>query len=419
MKEETRTKLLSLLLAPYDALLFFPLYVFFCNAFGQSLPLACALALAASLGARVCGLLLGRRRLVGGAPLCAAVMAAGWLLLGGRAVGLVFFCLTSAALFLYALRISVLPLDEAYTPLRLLPAAGFYLVVPVMMYLAHVDGAALLGYGGAVYIAASLAVYSMRSIAINASMRMGPPKAVVRRNALLLAVMLTAFIALVCFSALREGAGALLFSTLSSLLNKSPSLQPDELPINFDSHGGGGGMDMSAYGTALESPFWQVLQEVLFRYIAPVLLPAIAVAVIFIVVRKIVRALRSGAAWMASSYSDGYVERSESLLGVDTADREASPALERLRRMLTPPPRWDRLSPRARVRLAYRSLVRRAGDVGVDASTLTPAELLANKRVSVPGDPARFLDAYCLVRYADREPTEAQQDVARAVYRGK
>jgi hypothetical protein len=133
-------------------------------------------------------------------------------------------------------------------------------------------------------------------------------------------------------------------------------------------------------------------------------------------VRKLSRFLAASLRRFVGAYQDAFTDESQSLKTArQMRDEIVNSAGERLKKLFTRPPSWEKLSAVEKVRYAYQKTRQRARAVGIDPDPLTPRELLENKRLFLDGERALFENTYYETRYRERMPSQSELDNARAV----
>ena len=253
------------------------------------------------------------------------------------------------------------------------------------------------------YLVASLLLTNRQSVRTNAG---GQARRMMRGNQALTWGFLAVLTLVAFFDALREAVGRGIRGALAALLRLIPQGQSTG---TTESGGGMGEMDLSGLGEGTPLPEWvQVLGTVILTIVATAALLALAAFAL--------RALWKGAQalaarlreWMQRFQEAGaeeYSEESEQLLSAESMRREIGRQIRsRVRRALTPPPKWSAMTPNERVRYAYACLLRRQKKTCPQAAAMTPEQLCRSAEV----DPA-FAALYDRVRYGEGQaaPDEA------------
>ena len=254
------------------------------------------------------------------------------------------------------------------------------------------------------YLAASLLLTNRQSVRTNAG---GQARRMMRGNQALTWGFLAVLTLVAFFDALREAVGRGIRGALAALLRLIPQGQSTG---TIESGGGMGEMDLSGLGEGTPLPEWvQVLGTVILTIVATAALLALAAFVL--------RALWKGAQalaarlreWMQRFQEAGaeeYSEESEQLLSAESMRREIGRQIRsRVRRALTPPPKWSAMTPNERVRYAYACLLRRQKKTRPQAAAMTPEQLCRSAEV----DPA-FAALYDRVRYGEGQAAPDEAD---------
>lgn len=254
------------------------------------------------------------------------------------------------------------------------------------------------------YLVASLLLTNRQSVRTNAG---GQARRMMRGNQALTWGFLAVLTLVAFFDALREAVGRGIRGALAALLRLIPQGQSAG---TTESGGGMGEMDLSGLGEGTPLPEWvQVLGTVILTIVATAALLALAAFVL--------RALWKGAQalaarlreWMQRFQEAGaeeYSEESEQLLSAESMRREIGRQIRsRVRRALTPPPKWSAMTPNERVRYAYACLLRRQKKTCPQAAAMTPEQLCRSAEV----DPA-FAALYDRVRYGEGQAAPDEAD---------
>lgn len=274
----------------------------------------------------------------------------------------------------------------------------------------------LLVIGGSIYIVASLWVMNDRAMRVGAASRVGvkPPVTMRKRNRALLIIVMVIAALIACFNWLKEkvsylaGEGAKLLWRV--IIWITDHLYPGQDVPNGG--GGGGDMDMSAFGgeAAEPSPFWEAM-----TYVAYVLAAVVLAFLLFLFFKKIFQLVKTLAKKLsaylsrfAQSVGEDYSDEQESLLDWGEMQRDVGAALKkRVNSLFARDKKWEAMDAREKARHIVRVLYRRA-KLKPDGRTLR--ETLPELRTD---DPQAVADAYELARYADREPDAAALEKLR------
>lgn len=310
--------------------------------------------------------------------------------------------------------------EDVYSAKRMILPLVLYLgVFLVLSLLGKGEQAAPLGVGAFICAASALFILNRRMLSGSASMKSGLAKRIIFQNMWIVGVVVIVMFLILNIETLREAVGTfvlLLIQVIAKIILLFSG--------SSDSTGAGGGgessnPDMSQFGEANTATFWLVLEQI-FTVVAAIIIIVGGAFLLYKLAKKFWYFLVDRVDFLKEAYQDGYSDEAESLLsGKQIRDEFFNSFKAGLKRMLTPPPNWDKLTPVERLRYAYAKLVLRGKAVGLDARNMTPHEFLTNKRVITQADKALFEDAYNRARYSNHAITEADQANARVIVNEK
>ena len=400
---------------PYLAAAFFPLLVFANEAFAIGLwgwfALLCALC-AAQL---FLGIRFGARRLLPGLALT-VLSVAGVLAAAARpGLGHGILCASLAMGQLYALWLAARTWEQISAPQYMVPALVLNLLVAFGMALSYYHDQVLLGYVAVPYLVAALFLSNRRTIKSSASMQSGLALRIVHQNFLMMIVLVAILLLLINFSAISNLVAELVRQGILLILKLIALFGGGGEESQGGGSGGAGTPDLGVLGAAEPSAFWEIL-SVIMQYVAMAAVVIGAGFGLYFGVRKLSRFLAASLRRFVGAYQDAFTDESQSLKTArQMRDEIVNSAGERLKKLFTRPPSWEKLSAVEKVRYAYQKTRQRARAVGIDPDPLTPRELLENKRLLLDGERALFENTYYETRYRERMPSQSELDNARAV----
>lgn len=354
------------------------------------------------------GMLPGRRRWIGGLVGLVLLAGAGWLWYPREAGYLLPIC--CVLLYWYVLRAAPMPPFAEWHSSLLILGLGLHPICMVAGRLIQMEN--VLPIQRALFMV-FLPVYFLLvnhlSVLGGASARDGsaPPWRIRAANLRLaigfsVVVLIVANIGVIrdAFYALGRWIAAAV-AWLMDLLTPAPAELTGAMPE-------AGSQEMMVLPPAETSVIWVILEKI------ATVVAIVAVAVFaFVLLRKLVQVLRKAARALyarireaARQLGGDVQERTESILDWDEMRGAARERMARLRKRLTPPPRWQDLDNRARVRYTYAAWLRRHGQV-------KPA-ITAREALGPLEEGASMADIYERARYSSLEITEDEADYMRS-----
>lgn len=411
----TKRSFFKLLFGPYLAAASFPLLVFANEQFGVGLwPwfVLCCLSCTVQI---LFGILFGAKRLLPGMIATGLFTFAFAALQSGR-LGLghaiVIACLIANPL--YALFLSTHTWEDIASPKYMTPVLILNLLIAFGMAFSMMHDQVLLGWVAMPYLIAALFLSNRRTIKSSASMQSGLNLRIIHQNLLIMIAFIAVLLLAINFHTLASWVEQLLIWAVVLILKLMALFGGGE-----DGAGGmgagGGTPDLSGLGEAKSAPFWDIL-SVIVQYLVLIALIAGAIVGLYFGIKRLSRFLSGTLRKFVGAYQDGFIDESQTLKTAQQMREEiVNTVSDRIKKLLTPAPNWEKLSPAERIRYAYRKTRQRARAVGIDPDPLTPHELLASKRLTLDGERKLFEETYYQTRYHGALPDEAQQANAKSV----
>jgi hypothetical protein len=412
--KSTKSRFWRAFFAPYEALSFFPFFLLISEFFGTNLLLDCVYALLLAIAAYVTGLISRASKLLLGIP-AYAVLTAGFFLVAGNSLGSMLTALIGIVMFLYCLLICTKPGSQVYRGGHLVLPTAAYLLIYMLMFTSYMENSHLLGYGGMLFVCISLPLYNYYATASSVSVRRGASRRmrVLNVGYTLAVVALTLILANI--AALRS-AFVLLFQNIVIfilwLLDKLAGKEEGSAGGGGD---GGAGIPPELMEGAKSSRFWDILGLIVQWAVVVALIIGAALGLYF-GGRWLYRFLKKKFGVFIEAYSDGYADETQTLKTIKEAGDEFMNTLkERVKKLLVRPVSWEKLSVKEKIRYVYQVLLQRASDVGVDASCMTPSELMEDPKLQIYGDKELFRQSYNEARYSTHEIDPSQAENAKNI----
>ncbi len=417
-ENKAKSRFWRVLFAPYEALSFFPFYLLISELFKTGLPLYCAYALLLAVSAYVAGLSSRSSKLLLGFPVFAALTAGFWLV-AGASLGTALAVILGLVMFLYCLFICTKPNDQVYRGAHLVLPAASYLLIYMLMFASYIENYHLLGYGGMIFICITLPLYNFYATASSVSVRRGASRRMRALNAGYTLVVVALILALANIAVLRSYF-VLLFQSIALfifwLLDILSGGQGDSA-IGGD--GGGSGIPPELIEGAKSSRLWDILGLIMQWLVVAALIVGIVLGLYF-GGRWLYRFIKKKLGIFLDAYSDGYADETQTLKTIKEAgDEFMNTFVERVKKLLARPINWEKLSMKEKIRYVYQVLLQRAEAVGVDASCMTPSELMDVSKLQLHGDRELFRQSYDEARYSTHEISPEQVNNAKTILHSK
>ncbi|MGI5900487.1 MAG: hypothetical protein ACOX8S_11315 [Christensenellales bacterium] len=417
-KSTVKSRFLRVLLAPYEALSFFPFYLLISRLMGTNLALDCTYALLLAVSAYFAGLFSSLPKLILGIPAYLAVTA-GFFIVAGANLGSTLTAAAGLVMFLYCLLICTRPADQVYRGGHLALPAASYLLIYMLMFTSEMSGHHLLGYGGMVFICISLPLYNYYATASNVSVRKGASRRMRALNAGYTLVVVALTVVLANIAALRSAFVRLFQNIVFFILWLFEKFAGGEADSSSGGGGGGTGIPPELMEDATSSRFWDIL-GIIVQWLVVIALIVGAILGLYFGGRWLYRFIKKKLSVFIEAYNDGYADETQTLKTIKEAgDEFMNTFKDRVKKLLIRPKNWEKLSVKERIRYVYQVLLQRAAAIGVDASCMTPGELMNNPRLQISGDKDLFRQSYDEARYSTHEISPGQVDNAKTILHSK
>lgn len=351
-----------------------------------------------------------------------AYAAAGAWVLGALAAPAAW-AVVAFSLVIYAFTSRAQGAGHGYDPRLMIAGAIMHVVAPLVIRFSGVDMAqsALMWTGLSYFI---MCPFAMNNASVREGMSLRgrggrPIKRISRANRVMVGVMLAIALTIANAGAIRDAAqraGEFIMYWVGQLIMWIMNLFAGD-----ESMGGGGGGapgDMGLGGEATEPSWFALLMEQVMKYFVVVLLAAVAVFVLWKLIklmRKLAARISDWAKRFAQGVKEDYLEEREQLMDWGEVRGEMMDAVrEALKRFTVREKKWSDMDARERVRYCVRQLYRRRG-AGIGGLECLSARQALGEMGLNEHDRQELGDIYDAARYSDHEITQAQVDTAREI----
>lgn len=351
-----------------------------------------------------------------------AYAAAGAWVLGALAAPAAW-AVVAFSLVIYAFTSHAQGAGQGYDPRLMIAGAIMHVVAPLVIRFSGVDMAqsALMWTGLSYFI---MCPFAMNNASVREGMSLRgrggrPIKRISRANRVMVGVMLAIALTIANAGAIRDAAqraGEFIMYWVGQLIMWIMNLFAGD-----ESMGGGGGGapgDMGLGGEATEPSWFALLMEQVMKYFVVVLLAAVAVFVLWKLIklmRKLAARISDWAKRFAQGVKEDYLEEREQLMDWGEVRGEMMDAVrEALKRFTVREKKWSDMDARERVRYCVRQLYRRRG-AGIGGLECLSARQALGEMGLNEHDRQELGDIYDAARYSDHEITQAQVDTAREI----
>lgn len=351
-----------------------------------------------------------------------AYAAAGAWVLGALAAPAAW-AVVAFSLVIYAFTSRAQGAGQGYDPRLMIAGAIMHVVAPLVIRFSGVDMAqsALMWTGLSYFI---MCPFAMNNASVREGMSLRgrggrPIKRISRANRVMVGVMLAIALTIANAGAIRDAAqraGEFIMYWVGQLIMWIMNLFAGD-----ESMGGGGGGapgDMGLGGEATEPSWFALLMEQVMKYFVVVLLAAVAVFVLWKLIklmRKLAARISDWAKRFAQGVKEDYLEEREQLMDWGEVRGEMMDAVrEALKRFTVREKKWSDMDARERVRYCVRQLYRRRG-AGIGGLECLSARQALGEMGLNEHDRQELGDIYDAARYSDHEITQAQVDTAREI----
>lgn len=351
-----------------------------------------------------------------------AYAAAGAWVLGALAAPAAW-AVVAFSLVIYAFTSRAQGAGQGYDPRLMIAGAIMHVVAPLVIRFSGVDMAqsALMWTGLSYFI---MCPFAMNNASVREGMSLRgrggrPIKRISRANRVMVGVMLAIALTIANAGAIRDAAqraGEFIMYWVGQLIMWIMNLFAGD-----ESMGGGGGGapgDMGLGGEATEPSWFALLMEQVMKYFVVVLLAAVAVFVLWKLIklmRKLAARISDWAKRFAQGVKEDYLEEREQLMDWGEVRGEMMDAVrEALKRFTVREKKWSDMDARERVRYCMRQLYRRRG-AGIGGLECLSARQALGEMGLNEHDRQELGDIYDAARYSDHEITQAQVDTAREI----
>lgn len=351
-----------------------------------------------------------------------AYAAAGAWVLGALAAPAAW-AVVAFSLVIYAFTSHAQGAGQGYDPRLMIAGAIMHVVAPLVIRFSGVDMAqsALMWTGLSYFI---MCPFAMNNASVREGMSLRgrggrPIKRISRANRVMVGVMLAIALTIANAGAIRDAAqraGEFIMYWVGQLIMWIMNLFAGD-----ESMGGGGGGapgDMGLGGEATEPSWFALLMEQVMKYFVVVLLAAVAVFVLWKLIklmRKLAARISDWAKRFAQGVKEDYLEEREQLMDWGEVRGEMMDAVrEALKRFTMREKKWSDMDARERVRYCVRQLYRRRG-AGIGGLECLSARQALGEMGLNEHDRQELGDIYDAARYSDHEITQAQVDTAREI----
>lgn len=351
-----------------------------------------------------------------------AYAAAGAWVLGALAAPAAW-AVVAFSLVIYAFTSRAQGAGQGYDPRLMIAGAIMHVVAPLVIRFSGVDMAqsALMWTGLSYFI---MCPFAMNNASVREGMSLRgrggrPIKRISRANRVMVGVMLAIALTIANAGAIRDAAqraGEFIMYWVGQLIMWIMNLFAGD-----ESMGGGGGGapgDMGLGGEATEPSWFALLMEQVMKYFVVVLLAAVAVFVLWKLIklmRKLAARISDWAKRFAQGVKEDYLEEREQLMDWGEVRGEMMDAVrEALKRFTMREKKWSDMDARERVRYCMRQLYRRRG-AGIGGLECLSARQALGEMGLNEHDRQELGDIYDAARYSDHEITQAQVDTAREI----
>lgn len=351
-----------------------------------------------------------------------AYAAAGAWVLGALAAPAAW-AVVAFSLVIYAFTSHAQGAGQGYDPRLMIAGAIMHVVAPLVIRFSGVDMAqsALMWTGLSYFI---MCPFAMNNASVREGMSLRgrggrPIKRISRANRVMVGVMLAIALMIANAGAIRDAAqraGEFIMYWVGQLIMWIMNLFAGD-----ESMGGGGGGapgDMGLGGEATEPSWFALLMEQVMKYFVVVLLAAVAVFVLWKLIklmRKLAARISDWAKRFAQGVKEDYLEEREQLMDWGEVRGEMMDAVrEALKRFTMREKKWSDMDARERVRYCVRQLYRRRG-AGIGGLECLSARQALGEMGLNEHDRQELGDIYDAARYSDHEITQAQVDTAREI----
>lgn len=351
-----------------------------------------------------------------------AYAAAGAWVLGALAAPAAW-AVVAFSLVIYAFTSRAQGAGQGYDPRLMIAGAIMHVVAPLVIRFSGVDMAqsALMWTGLSYFI---MCPFAMNNASVREGMSLRgrggrPIKRISRANRVMVGVMLAIALTIANAGAIRDAAqraGEFIMYWVGQLIMWIMNLFAGDESIG----GGGGGApgDMGLGGEATEPSWFALLMEQVMKYFVVVLLAAVAVFVLWKLIklmRKLAARISDWAKRFAQGVKEDYLEEREQLMDWGEVRGEMMDAVrEALKRFTMREKKWSDMDARERVRYCMRQLYRRRG-AGIGGLECLSARQALGEMGLNEHDRQELGDIYDAARYSDHEITQAQVDTAREI----
>lgn len=351
-----------------------------------------------------------------------AYAAAGAWVLGALAAPAAW-AVVAFSLVIYAFTSRAQGAGQGYDPRLMIAGAIMHVVAPLVIRFSGVDMAqsALMWTGLSYFI---MCPFAMNNASVREGMSLRgrggrPIKRISRANRVMVGVMLAIALTIANAGTIRDAAqraGEFIMYWVGQLIMWIMNLFAGD-----ESMGGGGGGapgDMGLGGEATEPSWFALLMEQVMKYFVVVLLAAVAVFVLWKLIklmRKLAARISDWAKRFAQGVKEDYLEEREQLMDWGEVRGEMMDAVrEALKRFTVREKKWSDMDARERVRYCVRQLYRRRG-AGIGGLECLSARQALGEMGLNEHDRQELGDIYDAARYSDHEITQAQVDTAREI----
>lgn len=351
-----------------------------------------------------------------------AYAAAGAWVLGALAAPAAW-AVVAFSLVIYAFTSRAQGAGQGYDPRLMIAGAIMHVVAPLVIRFSGVDMAqsALMWTGLSYFI---MCPFAMNNASVREGMSLRgrggrPIKRISRANRVMVGVMLAIALTIANAGAIRDAAqraGEFIMYWVGQLIMWIMNLFAGDESIG----GGGGGApgNMGLGGEATEPSWFALLMEQVMKYFVVVLLAAVAVFVLWKLIklmRKLAARISDWAKRFAQGVKEDYLEEREQLMDWGEVRGEMMDAVrEALKRFTVREKKWSDMDARERVRYCVRQLYRRRG-AGIGGLECLSARQALGEMGLNEHDRQELGDIYDAARYSDHEITQAQVDTAREI----